>query len=200
MTGSMRWRLVWPVGGVGSQRGSGVRLARLGYRGRVVGCLGFVLVVACLVFGVAPALAVSGAPGWGIDSFATPTNFSPGGSAEYTVTATNVGSLPTDGSGITLSDVLPAGLTAQSVSFFWSGLPEVPFGGPQKDLAPVGLCTTVPVQCTFPGPLAPILESFKVASLLAPDGTLKMVVHVSVDPGASGVLLNGATVSGGGAL
>ena len=133
MTRPMRWRLVWPVSGGGSQRGSGVRLAGLGYGGRVVGCLGFVL-VACLVFGAAPASAATRAPGWGVDSFASPTDFAAGCEGNYQVTVINVGSLPTVfGPGTpeegkwyydVISDTLPAGVTAQSVSFFWSGLPK----------------------------------------------------------------------------
>jgi uncharacterized repeat protein (TIGR01451 family) len=79
---------------------------------------------------------------WRLESFATPTDFSAADNAActpqslsaetvpcdaYTVTATDAGAAPTDGSDVTLADTLPAGLTAKGVSLFWSGFP-VPKG------------------------------------------------------------------------
>jgi hypothetical protein len=149
-----------------------------------------------------PALAAAPAPGFTIDSFAEPTNFSPNDNARcvetasnpepicdaYQVTATNAGSQPTlGGSSITLDDTLPAGLTVQRVSFFWSGL-GVDLGEFACETATVNEITSV--QCQFPTFFGP----------LAPDDRLKMVVIVTVnDPNALGPLTNGATVSGGGA-
>ncbi len=80
------------------------------------------------------------APGWSIESFAAPTNFSTGDNAQceketgahltelcdfYEVTATNAGSAATDGGDVVLSDTLPAGLTVKEVRFFWSGPEQI---------------------------------------------------------------------------
>ena len=167
------------------------------------------LALAAATLALAPsASAATPAPGWRIHSFSTPTSFSaddnerclatvgnnPPSCDAYQVTATNAGSESTDASAITLTDTLPAGLTVQRVSLFWSGAPAE-LGGPQTDLGAFGLCTTVPLRCEFPGFLG--LFGFNA---LAPDETLEMVVYVTVDdPKASGPLGNSATVSGGGA-
>jgi hypothetical protein len=143
------------------------------------------LAASIAVLGAGPASAASPAPGWVLESSAKPTNFVPGdstGKAMYLVTATNIGAAATDGSAITLTDDLPAGVTVQSVSFHWS------FFGHNFDLGGF-LCTTTPVQCTAPSGFGP------TAAL----GWLRMEVHVVVDPGASGEVTNRATVSGGGA-
>jgi hypothetical protein len=149
--------------------------------------------LAVLVCGAGSAAAAAPGPGLRVDSFAIPTSFSAGENAQcveihggissesfcdgYEVTVRNVGSQPTDGSPITITDLLPAGLAVKQVRFFWSGS--------QQDLAEV-FCSTVLVRCEFP-----------VA--LAPDETLKMFVLVTVQPGAAGSLTNTASVSGGGA-
>jgi hypothetical protein len=139
------------------------------------------------------ASAATSAPGWTIDSFATPTHFSPGdnqGCVEharcdtYEITVTNAGSGSTDGSPVTISDALPPGLSVQRINYYWSG--AVRFGlGEGTDLAE-GLCTTTPLRCSLPAPVAP-------------DDTLRMVIHVTLEANAPTSLTNAATVSGGGA-
>jgi len=148
--------------------------------------------------GTAPAAAPG--PGWAIESFAAPTNFSAtantecpaiigGGGAigeagelcdSYRVTVTNIGSEPTDGAPVTVTDTLPVGLKVQGVSFLSSE--EV-----NRNFAKEGFCGTVgvQVQCHFP-------------NVLSPDGTLTMSIFVTVE-GATGGLTNAAGVSGGGA-
>jgi uncharacterized repeat protein (TIGR01451 family) len=162
-----------------------------------------VLVMAAVLTGGTPANAATPAPGWRMDSIATPTNFfsSAPDTAEcvahlaqeqspcdaYEVFATNAGSVPMDGSPVTLTDTLPAGVTPVSVSLaFFAGSGFSP-GHP----VPAGGCTKVPVQCTFPGS----------PEVIAPDDTLRMRVYVTVNnPEASGPLPpNTAAVSGGGA-
>ncbi len=143
-----------------------------------------------------------------LDAFAAPTSFSAADNAgcaatlptlssgqvssceRYAVTAMNAGSQPTDGSTVTLADTLPAGLTVQKVSFYWSGLPQS-FGGPFRDLGGF-LCTTAPLQCRLP------TGAFRLPPV-APNDRLEMIVYVTVDAGVSGTLTNAATVSGGGA-
>src|SRR6202140_2213833 len=135
--------------------------------------------------------AATPAAGWTVDSLATPTVFSMNHNAlcaetlgvynrcdAYKVTVTNRGGQPTDGSPVTIADVLPAGLTARGISLFLSGEPNhADFGG--------FLCQTVAVRCVFP-------------AALAPDETLQMIVYVTVGAGAAGSLSNAASVSGGG--
>jgi uncharacterized repeat protein (TIGR01451 family) len=88
--------------------------------------------------------AVPAAPGWAIESFAAPTNFSTVDNAtcetqlaaahglplcdSYTVTATNAGSVATQQGGeVSLTDTLPAGLTvpAGGVRLIWPGVARI---------------------------------------------------------------------------
>jgi hypothetical protein len=160
------------------------------------------------------AQATPNAPGWIIDTVPAPTSFSaadnerclaslgdPRGRCDaYEVWVTNVGNGETDGSPITLQAQLPAGLTVQKISFFWSGAARLaeflPGFEEGTDLnvklseelgAP--LCSTEPVQCTFPELPFPI----------RPDERLRMVVYVTVaESAAEGPLTAAASVSGGG--
>ncbi len=146
-----------------------------------------------LVFGGGSALAVTPGPALRVDSFAMPSNFStadnrancPGGGVGelpicdgYEVTVTNVGSLPTSGTPIVVTDTLPVGLTVKQIRFFWSG--------EATDLGREGFCNSAAVRCGFP-------------EVLGPDATLTMFVEVTVEPAAVGVLMSTAGVSGGGA-
>jgi hypothetical protein len=147
--------------------------------------------LACALIGLAgygalaaPALANSPGPGWLLSSEAVPTVFSPGdstGTARYEVTARNVGSTATDGTPFTITDTAPAGLTIVGVDFYFSGFPDQDFGGP--------FCTHTDsqAQCNFP-PFA-----------VAPDSAVRMDVHVTVDPSASGTVTNLASINGAGA-
>jgi hypothetical protein len=162
------------------------------------------------------AHAASPAPGWTVESFATPTSFSASDSAQclkdlgtggqtkrcdvYEVTVTNAGFAATNGSAVVLTDELPPGLTVRKIEFVWSGRKV---NGGEIDLAKeYGLCSAVPVasgvpvRCTFPGFEGGADELYEVG----PDETLKMLVYTTVDdPAASGVLQNTVRVSGGGA-
>jgi hypothetical protein len=153
------------------------------------------------VSGLPAAAQAAPSPGWTLDSFATPVNFSTADNANclvtsddicdaYQVTATNAGSQQTDGSNVTLTDSLPAGLTVKDIQFFWHG-PGADFyelSGPNLGHF---FCNTTTLTCTIPSSFG-----FHVF----PDDTLKMIVNVTVDdPNASGPLTNSATVSGGGA-
>ncbi len=164
---------------------------------RVLACAVFLLGV--FVLGGGSAAAATAAAGFSIHSFATPTDFSTADDAacsfrrneqggpscdSYEVTAKNVGSEPTDGSAVVLTDALPAGLTVKGISFFWFGASGEAEAG-AKDLGE-SYCSEAPVECHLP-------------VVLAPDQTLEMIVYVMVDPGAEGALVNTATVSGGGA-
>jgi uncharacterized repeat protein (TIGR01451 family) len=163
---------------------------------RLTAAVATVLVVLVVNAGSASAASV---PGFTIESFALPTNFSAAHTAgcnnerqyehcdAYEVKVTNAGSRATDGSAITLTDSLPAGLTVQRVALYASG-----FQGGGFDLGQL-LCGTAPVQCEYPGPFGEVLPP------LAPDETLNMIVYVATDPSLSGTLTNTARASGGGA-
>jgi uncharacterized repeat protein (TIGR01451 family) len=185
------------------------------------------LIAGVLLLTATSASAAISSPGWTIDSFATPTNFSLndnaqclaratlGGSCDaYEVTATNAGSQSMDGSNVTLTDTLPPGVTIQEVTFFWSGAGRAPVieGFPALAAATdlgatplfkalgLKLCSTTPTtaMCHLPtGEIGALLGLSFPA--IAPDDTLRMVVYVTVDENASGTLTNSAAVSGGGA-
>jgi hypothetical protein len=147
------------------------------------------LVLVLLLLGAPAASAATPAAGWAIESFAAPSVFAPGDNAQcskevelcdsYTVTARDAGGVATDGEPVTLTDTLPAGLVLKQVSFS----SEAP-GQEREDLG--SDCTSVPLSCRF-------------TAAVQPDQTLRMIVYVEVEAGASGPLVSTATVSGGGA-
>jgi len=157
---------------------------------RFVFSLSAVLLV--VVVSAGGASATVPAAGWSIDSFAAPTDFSVGQNAEceatlnrqtplcdsYEVSVRNAGSRATEGP-ITVTDMLPAGLMVKEVQLFLLRLGGGGFGS---------LCEpgSVPVRCQW-------------TSALNPDETLRMVVYVTVGPGAAGSLSSVASVTGGGA-
>jgi hypothetical protein len=158
--------------------------------------LAAIAAVCAMLVSAQGAGAVAPAAGWSIHSFAAPSTFSEGDTPRclessqslrcdaYQVTVRDAGSRSGDGSTVTLTDALPAGLTVQRVAFTWSGLPDTDLGG--------FLCTTVPVRCQLS------TNEFGLPPV-APDDTLTMTVYVSVDPGTTDSLASTATVSGGGA-
>jgi uncharacterized repeat protein (TIGR01451 family) len=169
-----------------------------------------------LALSPAPATAATPAPHWKIHSFATPANFSTSDNAGclasvgaekpacdiYQVTARDAGSLAMDpASNVTLTDTVPAGMTVQKVSFYWSGAERIGFPDVNAgtDLAAkFGFCSSTPsptttlVICTLP-----TAEFFLPP--LAPDETLEAVINVTVDePAPASPATNTASVSGGG--
>jgi uncharacterized repeat protein (TIGR01451 family) len=156
-----------------------------------------------LALGAGPALAASPSPGWVLESFATPTNFSENPRSalqgdqnvvtQYVVTATNAGSRPTGGQ-VTFTDTLPAGLAIEGVSL---NLISSTKGVIEGNLAPL-LCSTAggaatAVKCEYPG------RSGSFLNPLEPGESLRLGISVAVQPGAPETLVNSATVSGGGA-
>jgi len=149
------------------------------------------VLLALLVLGAGEAIAATPGPGLRIDSLAAPTSFSAQDNTDcisesqgflcdvYEVRVTNAGSLPTDGSPLTIADTLPAGLQVQQIRFRFSGDEH---SGKEYN----GLCSIALVQCQW-------------SDTLAPDERLTMFVYVTVQPGAPASLINTASVSGGGA-
>jgi hypothetical protein len=133
------------------------------------------LIVLVSALAPTPASAAEG-PVWKILSVSNPTNLAPGdltGDDALVVTATNVGGGATDGSAITLSDSVPAGLTATAIYGNDSykdplGRLEVPggTGGMHCSLAPTPNCTTTEV--VDPGDTLIVTIRVEVASDLPP--------------------------------
>src|SRR5215204_2324538 len=78
----------------------------------------------CLALPAARAGAAEEAPVFDLISLSTPTNFVPGDAEseyEYDLRIMNIGSGPTDGSPITITDTLPAGLEVKDVQMLLRG-------------------------------------------------------------------------------
>jgi hypothetical protein len=147
-------------------------------RGLALGAVAAGALLAGLL-GASSASAVAPAPGFTISSYATPTVFSSSYNAGlssniYTVTVTNTGSVPTDGSAITIADQLPLSFTAEGMS------------GEEFEGHSVLSCDAKALRCTYSG------------QLKAGD-TLRVNVVVAVGPEPVSPATNTATVSGGGA-
>jgi hypothetical protein len=145
--------------------------------------LALTLVLAALAFATASAQAAAG-PEWKLTAVPTPTNLVPGGSRNgYLISATNVGAGSTDGSTITLSDVLPAGITATKVTSF------------DAYAEAEGVMSCTPAPTTEP--------TCAYAATVDPGDTLILALEVEVPGGLLGGIpgnvLDAAAVSGGGA-
>jgi hypothetical protein len=145
------------------------------------------ILLAVCVLGIFSAVAQAEGPVWKVLSVSTPTNFKAGdstGDESFLVTATNVGGASTDGSAITISDSLPAGLTVTGI--FGADAYKHPVSE-QKTGAPSGAmsCSTSPVpNCTR-------------SKIVDPGDTLWVWIPVDVPSNVS--VPNVVTVSGGGA-
>ena len=145
-----------------------------------------------------PAAAQAASPHLSITSIAAPTHFQPGdssGAAVYEVTVTNVGAAPTDGTPITVTDTLPAGITQSPSSV--SGAPFSFFGSAfGAGSGAAGTCDPgPPISCTTPtGP------GTAVTGVLQPGMQAVMLIPVKIDADLDGTIAtNHVTVSGGGA-
>jgi uncharacterized repeat protein (TIGR01451 family) len=132
--------------------------------------------------GVTPAAAES--PWWRVALSARPAVLAPGGEGTIVVQAVNAGDSPTSGA-VTLTDTLPAGVTAQSVAFYASRFSDF-------DLTQFGLvsCETLPgsVRCEYPEVL-PGANSYE---------ELEMRVGVKVAANTASGVESRMEVSGGG--
>jgi hypothetical protein len=153
----------------------------------IAGLLG----VCLLATGASAAAAPS--PAWSVQTFAVPTNFEPGeesGLDIYEAFFINKGAQATDRSKITIVDTLPAGLGVKSIELSFSeGVLES--SACQTDTA--GAVTTV--TCEVTEALDPAKEPAKVL----PSNGLRLGIHLTVPPTASGALVNRVKIEGGGA-
>ncbi len=152
------------------------------------------LLVSMVVFAVALVPASASAaegPVWKIISVSTPTNFKPGdksGADELIVAVTNVGGGSTDGSPITISDVLPGGLKAvkiRGVDLYKTPVVQQTLFFEKNEL-----------KCSL-GSAVNCVDSERVD----PGDTLFVMINVDVETDLEGSgEVNDASVSGGGAL
>ncbi|MEU7729399.1 hypothetical protein AB0B78_29820 [Streptomyces sp. NPDC040724] len=122
-----------------------------------------------LPFGVAIGVVPRPAPALTLIKLTAGGTFTRGGQGAYTLTVTNTGDLPTDGSTVILTDTLPTGLTP--VSFYGTGW----------------TCTLAPLSCTRSDVLAPGASHPPLA------------LTVRIAPNAPKQVTNTATVTGSGA-
>ena len=160
-----------------------------------------ILALLCALFALsavfAPAAsAANPEPAWSIQASSAPSNFEPGdesGVATYEAFITNSGAEATDGSPITITDTLPAGLEVKSVGSLLTT--RQPFGGFGVPCKTETLGETSTVTCTLEETLPGGEEPAKVF----PSEQLLLRIHVKVPPTASGQLVNQLEVTGGGA-
>ncbi len=142
-----------------------------------VGVAGLAAVCCALVFaGLAPAgaSALAGSAAWSVSAVAKPANFVAGdhsGKDFFEVTVTNTGDAPSDGSTVTIADVLAHGLVAAG-----------PVSGHELLNAEELSCSGL--SCSYGG-------------VVASGDTLTLTVPVNVEPTAQSGEDNIVTVSGG---
>jgi hypothetical protein len=128
---------------------------------------------------LAPPQAHGEQPRWTVSSDSSPTSFAPGdetGEDKYVLTVVNSGSGTTDGSPMELTDLLPVGVVASSIS--------------GKDLGNGQALTcrlTPTLGCTY--------EGFEIAS----GDVLQVDIEVNVSSGVASPAINSVSVTGGGA-
>jgi uncharacterized repeat protein (TIGR01451 family) len=135
-----------------------------------------VALVFALVAVLAPGSALASleqSPQWTVTSRSDPTYLPPGGSGVYKVEVKNTGGVASDGSQITIGDVLPAGLTAKGSAegYEFPGSQEMQCSG---------------LTCTYTG-------------VILPGESLFVTMPVEVAAGAPSSVVNVVSVSGGGA-
>jgi len=137
------------------------------------------LALSCVVAGVClftagPAVASLATPAWGIFTTSQPTNFVPGEPASYSIKITNVGSGPTDGSDVTITDTLPNGLTpTRCETLLWDH----------------------ENSCSISGQTV----TWTVRGVFEPGEIGYLITYVEVAPTVAGTVTNTVAASGGGA-
>ena len=147
------------------------------------------LVVGVLLVCAGSAFGVVGSAGWGVDSFAAPTDFTAAAGGVYEVEVRDEGSVASEetnpGTGeptpIVVEDEVPVELTIEGTS------------GPATCVV-----TGQQVRCEYTGALEPQVCVAKGGGCDA-GNLLHISIHVGVAPGFSGSVTNRVTVSGGGA-
>ncbi|HEV3070521.1 MAG TPA: hypothetical protein VGY76_03735 [Solirubrobacteraceae bacterium] len=149
------------------------------------------LICATVLFGATAACAfgaVSPSPAWELRTLALPTHLSSTSGGDVVLIAHNRGALATDGSTVTVTDTLPAGLTSTAPE----GNPAASIKMEDHVLGNVERAT-----CSVAGQMVTCAYAHALSGLDV--GRVVVDIHVSVTPGTLGSLVNRATISGGGA-
>ena len=155
------------------------------------------LLAAALFTLPASASAETQGPVWKIIGASNPTNFTPAvapGSDTIVVEAINVGGTATDGSPVTISDSLPAGITATE-GFEYPGLGVTGLDTYRKPFTTYPRGENDDMQCS---PMPTAIPSCTESERVDPGDVLIVTIPVSVES-AGPFSANMATVSGGGA-
>ena len=141
----------------------------------------FLLAIGVLVLSApAVALAAEAGPQWTVTSVSAPTNFTPGnmsGEDAYQVTVTNTGGAASDGEPVTVSDVLPEGLTLAPAGA--SGVDQL---ANSRNEASGAKFKCMFAACTFTGIVVPedrLVVTFPVDVLSSEPGSVANVVRVA---------------------
>jgi len=180
----------------------------------------------CSLALAASASAASPSPGWMIESHAAPTSFSANDNAgcpptvgnqspvcdSYEVTARNQGSVATsEGVEVSLSDTLPAGVTAQGERLIWPSLARTLGLESEENLFPIfeSLKGTGFGECSAAGSsinCSVVFSKLKEVGFcsgagcsVAPDEEIRLTSYVTVDEPVPRPVQNAAAISGGGA-
>ena len=149
--------------------------------------LTFALLALGAVLPASAGAATPAEPSLAITSLGSPTHFEAGdqsGFATYVVSVRNVGAAPTDGSSITVTDAIPAGLTLDPTPGSLVGEPHMS-SDPKSEIS----CEEAPGTFTCDA------EELR----LRPGQRLFMFVPVDIAANAPAVVVNHASVTGGGA-
>jgi hypothetical protein len=147
-----------------------------------------VLCVGGVLASSSSASAATRAPGWEITSHSLPTVLPPGGRGVLYLDVVNVGAASTEeGRPVTVTDVLPEGLTAS-------------YAGGTHHSPQLWDCTgTKIVRCTSDFSFGPIPGGGGSPGVEPSVPDRRVAIEVQIAPGAASHLINTAAVSGGGA-
>jgi len=143
---------------------------------------GAVTIMGLLGLFSASASAAESGPQWTVTSVSEPTNFFSGDEAAYRVAVTNTGGASSDGSPITITDELPAGLSRAEAGA--SGVDQLAVA--DSSHSPGAKFTCVLSSCTYTG-------------AVVPDDILILTFPVDVSASAASSVTNVVRVTGGGA-
>jgi uncharacterized repeat protein (TIGR01451 family) len=147
--------------------------------------------LAHVLIGAPSARAESAAPHWSIVAASQPSYFKAGDASDaYVLTVRNDGAMPTThGATVTVTDTLPADVTATKISV--KGSAANGNGSPRYTMScPAGPVTGV-VTCTY--------EEGPTHGPVLPGAVIVVTITVAVSGAVDEPLVNQATVSGGGA-
>jgi hypothetical protein len=151
------------------------------------------IVLGARVLMTGPTASALQTPTWQITSVSTPTNLVPGDrEQELTVTAVNAGGGATDGSAVTISDTLPAGVTATGALPERTGVigedafPEALGQATLNCLPSAFVVTCTDSRTVDPGDVLTVRIPVSVEASVAP---ATLVNHVSVTGGGGAPIL-----------